>query len=225
MNPPIGAHCSLQVAVRGPRRDDRGDDLSVIPCYSQHYIPLQYVLFCPHGTHGWTFGIRSRNSQHHGQVTLMEWVRYHLRTRSTHVNFFHLGRKLYQQYIVDEFERHQTQELNWFRMNQKTIRADLYNNLHAKRASYAGGNGALGDSGRVLILPASYTCSDRWYHCRYKNAMSIVRVKGPPSLFITVTMDVHCDEVKRLLKQGQTPYDRPDIICQVYELKKRKSLD
>ena len=94
----------------------------------------------------------------------------------------HLGRKLFQQFIVDEFERHQTWELWWFRNNQKTIRAELYDNLHANRA----GGRTLESTGRVMILPATYTCSDRWYHCRYKNSMVVVRVKGPPSLSLFI---------------------------------------
>ena len=114
--------------------------------------------------------------------------------------------------------------MNWFRINQKTIRADLYDNLYAKRASHAGGNSTIEETGWVMILPASYACSDRWYHCKYKNAMAIVRVKGAPTLFIKLTMDVNCEEVTRQLKPGQTPYDRPDIICQVYELKKKELL-
>ena len=145
-----------------------------------------------------------------------------MRSRPTHLNFLHHGCKLYQQFIVDEFERHQTQEMNWFRHNQRTIQAELYDNLHAKQSSHTEGNGTMEDSGQVMILPASYTCSDQWYHCKYKNAMAIVRVKGAPSLFITMTMDVNCKEVTNLLEPSQTPYDRPDIICQVYEMKKKE---
>ena len=50
--------------------------------------------------------------------------------------------------------------------------------------------------------------------------MSIVHTKGKPTLFITMTMDVNCDEVKRQLNDGESPYDRPDIVCRVYEQKR-----
>ena len=50
--------------------------------------------------------------------------------------------------------------------------------------------------------------------------MSIVHTKGKPTLLITMTVDIHCDEVKRLLKDSESPYDRPDIICRVYEQKR-----
>ena len=76
-----------------------------------------------------------------------------------------------------------------------------------------------------MILPADYPTSDQWYHRKYKNAMSIVQVKGKPTFFIMMTMDVRCREVLNLLEPNETPYDRPDIICQVYEMKKQKLMD
>ena len=33
---------------------------------------------------------------------------------------------------------------------------------------------------------------------------------------------MNCPEVKRELKQGQKPYDRPDVICRVFQLKKKE---
>ena len=76
----------------------------------------------------------------------------------------------------------------------------------------------------MVVLPASHTCSDRWYHKKYKNAMAIVRVKGKPTFFITMTMDANCEEVKNLLKPGETPYDRFDIVNRVYEIKRNELL-
>ena len=52
--------------------------------------------------------------------------------------------------------------------------------------------------------------------------MAIVRVKGKPGLFITMTLDVNCPEVRALLRDGESPYDRPDILVRVFELKQNK---
>ena len=41
----------------------------------------------------------------------------------------HQGRKLYQQFIVDNWARIEANNLSWIRNNQKTIRAELYSNL------------------------------------------------------------------------------------------------
>ena len=49
------------------------------------------------------------------------------------------------------------------------------------------------DSGRTVILPSSFTASDRWYQKHYQNSMALVRKYGKPDLFITMTMDPHCE--------------------------------
>ena len=44
-------------------------------------------------------------------------------------------------------------------------------------------NQGVENSGTVMILPADHPTSDEWYHKKYKNAMSIVRVKGKPTFY------------------------------------------
>ena len=54
--------------------------------------------------------------------------------------------------------------------------------------------------------------------------MALVRFKGKPTFVITMTMDPNCEEVKALPKPGESPYDRPDILNRVYELKRNELL-
>ena len=114
----------------------------------------------------------------------MSWLRFHMMARPTHFNFLHSARKLYQQYIVDEFERHQTSDMGWMVHNQKTLRADLYKGVQDAIRS-----NSVENSGRATILPATYSCSDKCYNTKYKHAMAIVRTKGKPIFFITMTLD------------------------------------
>lgn len=37
-------------------------------------------------------------------------------------------------------------------------------------------------------------------------------------------MDVNCEEVRAHLRPGQSPYDRPDIICRIFEIKRKELL-
>ena len=37
-----------------------------------------------------------------------------------------------------------------------------------------------------------------------------------------MSMDVNCPEIKAKLKPGLTPYNRPDILCRVLEIKINK---
>lgn len=55
--------------------------------------------------------------------------------------------------------------------------------------------------------------------------MAIVRVRGKPQLFVTMTMDVNCPEILAQLEPGQSPYDRPDIIVRVFQMKKQRLID
>jgi hypothetical protein len=47
---------------------------------------------------------------------------------------------------------------------------------------------------------------------------------GVPTFFITMTMDISCKESVGQLNPGETPYDRPDIINRVFELKRKELL-
>ena len=131
VNPPVGAHRSIVCSVRQRQltNDDR-KDLKRFQDYHRSYTPLTYPLLFPHGTDGWTLGIRSLSSTPQDKnVTIMSWLRFHMMARPTHFNFLHSARKLYQQYIVDEFERHHTSDMGWMVHNQKTLRADLCRGL------------------------------------------------------------------------------------------------
>ena len=150
----------------------------------------------------------------------MSWLRFHMMARPTHFNFLHSARKLYQQYIVDEFERHQTSDMGWMVHSKKKLRAEVYKGVQDVTRS-----NSVENSGRATTLSATYSCSDRWYNTKYMDTMAIVRTKGKPTCFITMTMDPKCPEVMAQLEPGQTPYDRPAILCRVFDLREKNHLD
>jgi len=57
------------------------------------------------------------------------------------------------------------------------------------------------------------TCSD---------AMALVKVYGKPDFFITFNVD--CREAKAEIEPGQKPYDRPDVLCRVFNQKRNEFL-
>jgi len=153
-------------------------------------------------------------------VTLTAYVRFHLMERLGSENYLHRAGKLYQQWITDEWARAEKQRLDFIRRNQLKLRANLYKCV---RESTEDRN--VESSGRMVVLPASYCGSDRWYHRGYKNAMALVQKYGKPTFFLTQTFDVNCPEVKAELKPGQSPYDRPDLLCRIFNLKRKALLD
>ena len=74
----------------------------------------------------------------------------------------------------------------------------------------------------AAVLAKSFTGGERWYNNTFKDSMTISRVKGKPSLFITKTLDVKCPKVQALLREGENPYDRPDVLVRVFELKRNR---
>ena len=54
--------------------------------------------------------------------------------------------------------------------------------------------------------------------------MAVVRVKGRPSLFVTMTANAEWAEIKRELLPGQRAEDRPDIVGRVFNGKFKQLL-
>ena len=134
-------------------------------------------------------------------------------------SFLHKGNRLFQQFITDQYGKSELQRLRYIESNQKKLRADLYKGVEDSIT-----NTSIEDSGRTVILPSTFTGSDRWYQKNYQNSMALVRKFGKPDLFITMTMDPKCEEVTKEPEPGQTPYDRPDILCRVFDIKLKKFL-
>jgi hypothetical protein len=52
-----------------------------------------------------------------------------------------------------------------------------------------------------------------------KNALTIVSELGDPTVFITATYNIMWDVIEERLFDGQTAYNRPDIVCMVFHEK------
>ena len=146
-------------------------------------------------------------------------MRYILMERSTHYNYILRARKLFQQFLVDMWAIDETENLKWVKNNQKELRAGSYHAV--KQAVIANKVEASG----AMVVPASFTGGQRWYDRYYQNAMALVRHFDKPTFFITMTLDVNCPEVQQHMMPGMTPYDRADILCRVFQLKKKKLIE
>ena len=98
-------------------------------------------------------------------------------------------------------------------MNQKQLRADVYQNIADHVDQDVNG------LGRSIILPATYIGSPRDLHARYQDAMATVRRDGKPDLFITITCNPMWKEIQDELLPGQKADDRPDLVDRVFQIK------
>lgn len=206
---------SIVCSVRQPASTNSSNHLITMPDTHRSYDPLAYPLFFPHGTDGWSLSTKSL-AHPFKNISISEYTRFHLMKRNGYC-FLHDGHRLFQQYITDQYAKAEAQRLRWIKINQRQLRADLYRGLQDSIQ-----NNSVENSGTMYILPASFTGSDRWYHRNYKDAMALVQKFGKPDFFITMTLNVNCPEVTKELKPGQTPYDRPDILCRVFQMRRNE---
>jgi len=83
----------------------------------------------------------------------------------------------------------------------------------------------LNNIGQRVILPSSYTGGPRHMNQCYQDSMSLGRRYRKVDMFLTMTMNPYWDEITQELEPGQTPYDRPDLIARVFEMKRKALLD
>jgi hypothetical protein len=132
-------------------------------------------------------------------------------------SLFIYGKKLFQEWLVDQYCKIESRRLLWVRMNQKNLRSDLYQGLADALA--AGDTNNLENLGKRVILPSTHVGSPRYLQQLYQDAMGIVRALGKPDYFITMTCTPKWPELKNELKPGEVANDCPDLICRVFRLK------
>jgi hypothetical protein len=75
---------------------------------------------------------------------------------------------------------------------------------------------------KEIFLPSSFHGSPRHRKKLALNALSVVTEKGKPTLFITGTCNVNWPEIQSQLLKGQTAFDRPDVVMQVFRCRLAK---
>ncbi|KAH0614326.1 uncharacterized protein H6S33_006212 [Morchella sextelata] len=210
--------------VLAHRNPDANRQFSIIDPNHAAYMPLHYVLLFPNGERGWHWGLRLRdelNRRKNLRLQQREFYRYRLHTRTTEPMTLFLSQRLFQQYLVDAWAVCDQNKLNWLRLNQANIRADLYNGL-ADNMWQEDFNSE--QTGKRIILPRSYTGGDRYMLQLFQDSMAIVRHFGRPSLFVTFTANPKWEEITAELLPGQTAVDRPDLVARVFHLKQQQLL-
>ncbi|XP_074289273.1 uncharacterized protein LOC141614427 [Silene latifolia] len=148
------------------------------------------------------------------QISCREYYCYKLQNRPGNM-LLKAGRCL-QQYIVDMYVKVENTRLDFFRRNQDTIHAELYQGI---LDAVDAGERCAANVGRRVILPPTYIGGPRDLKRRYLNAMSLVQEYGKPDLFITMTCNSNWPEIKDQLAPGEEAHSRPDIVVRVFHAK------
>ena len=154
------------------------------------------------------------------KLTTREFYAYRLMWRNTNYNIILRVGRLMQQYVVDMYAKIEQLRLNFIRNNQAQLRAEQYQGLYDAIL-----HGDAQNTGRKIILPATFHGGPRYMNKRYQDAMGIVRVYGKPTLFITFTCNPNWPEIENELLPNQIPSDRPDLTSRVFRLKLKELMN
>lgn len=213
--PPSNRHISVYPKEGG---------LTKIDYDSMHCDPMCYVLIWPKGETGWhismpTGGNRKTKIRHN--ATMREYVSYRLAIRGKppvgNFNPILNAGQLTQQLIVDYYCRIEGDRLKFIRNQQQKLRVETYVGL-ADAIQAKSDNDKL-KTGRIVILPSSFTGSPRNMMQNYQDAMAIVRKFGKPDIFITFTCNPLWPEIVNSINSYETANNRPDIVVRVFHAK------
>ena len=190
---------------------------------------LHFVLIHPYGHDGWHLQLKQVNpdildaqgnrTPTEKRLTTRQFYAFHLHSRTNVTNWILLMGRLLQEYLCIQYAKCENQQLYWLRTNQNQIRADLYNNISDAINRSDSVDQARLNIGRPIILPPSFTGSNRDFHRRFQDGIAIIRHYHKPDLFITVTFNPNCKELLDELSDGQKPNDRPDLVARLFKLK------
>ncbi len=152
------------------------------------------------------------------RVTIREFVIYRIQIRDSNKtkSILHLSGRLFQQYLVDQYAKWESNNLRWHEKNQQNYRSEIYSGLQ----DIISEEDTITDKiGKKIILSSSFTGSVRYMQQLYQDSMAIVRDFGKPDLFITVTCNPKWPEITNELLPNQQASDRPDLVTRVFKLK------
>ncbi len=186
------------------------------------YDCLAYPLF---GTNlGFCLYIPYRNesiSTRNKKVSVRAFYAYRLHRRDNEINLFLHGRRLFQQFLVDQYMKYEQNNMRYIRTHQRQLRAEVYQGLTDQSILDRNNEQPRNtqDIGQRIILPSSYQGSPRQKRQLFQDAMAIVAHFGKPTYLITVTANPKWIEIQDALSGTEEPYDRPDIVARVFSLK------
>jgi len=127
------------------------------------YTPLHYVLLFPFGEPGWNRALHLQPSQTRDglpkRLSQRQYYQFRLHSRLLEPTTVFLASRLFQQYVVDAWAFVDQAKLEWIRMNQASLRSDLYNGLADAIVHDEVDISALG---RRIVLHSSFLGSDRF---------------------------------------------------------------
>ncbi|XP_074301013.1 uncharacterized protein LOC141632360 [Silene latifolia] len=155
-----------------------------------------------------------RHTKADKRISCREYYAYKLQIRPG--NLLLRGGRFFQQFIVDMYVKVENTRLDFIRLNQDTIRADLYQGI---LDTLELGENSASNVGRRMIPPPSFLGGPRDMRRHYLNAMALVQKYGKPDIFLTMTCNPNWIEIKTELTPGEKAHNRPDLVARIFHAK------
>ncbi len=93
------------------------------------------------------------------KITAREWACYHMHDRNpTSHALFVYGKRLYQEWVVDQYSKVESQRLFYIRNNQGPLHAAIYGGV---ADAIANNDANIDNLGRLIVLPSSISGGHR----------------------------------------------------------------
>ncbi|XP_065642206.1 uncharacterized protein LOC136073870 [Hydra vulgaris] len=127
------------------------------------------------------------------------------------------GKKLFQLYVIDAYDKIERQRLAFIRNNQNKLRNEQYDAFHEHVINRAIDLNVR--PGRVVILLSLYVSSPRELKENSDDAMEVIKKYGKPDLFTTFISNPKWREILEKLNLANATNDRPGLVCRVFQMK------
>ncbi|XP_069144240.1 uncharacterized protein [Solanum lycopersicum] len=156
-------------------------------------------------------GLRKRET-----VSCREYYCYKIQIRDEEPNeTLHSGR-VFQQYIVDQYIKLETQRLDFILFNQDLFRVEAFQGIIDLLRQ---GERDASNIGRQKFLPGSFIGGPRDMRRRYMDAIALVQHFGKPDIFLTMTCNPSWPGIQEHLQPMEEVQNRPDLISRVFRAK------
>ncbi|XP_028079903.1 uncharacterized protein LOC114281590 [Camellia sinensis] len=147
----------------------------------------------------------------------MDFYSYRLFERPTEYSKILRGGKLFQEFLVDAWVATEQNRLTYYKLNQRKIWSELYQDLSNIDLDDLGPN----QIGQRFIFPSSFIGSPRHMCEIFQDSVAITRCNQHPYIFLTMTANPNWPEITSALLPHQKDIDRPNLIARVFELKRK----
>ena len=180
------------------------------------YDPSAYPLFHIYGDYGYELFKFMREDGK--KLTTLDFYRSRIMVREDDFNTLHRGDRLLHEYVTDQYCKIESEKLNYLETHQSELRSEVLQGL----ADALDNDVDVHQVGKAVRLPASFVGGGRYMYSHYQDALSIVRVFGCFTFFITITCHAgHTDIVSNIFP-GQSAANRPDVMTRAFRLQMKE---